>query len=88
MQVGGARLPPGSVVLGVLFGQRKEDRVTIVDATDAVYDCVGSGIVVNKTELSKKITLWTTMDRATEFLGWYSFGVAASCEHFELHSMV
>lgn len=89
VQVGGSLLPPGSIVVGMLFGQRSGEVMTIVDATDAVYGCDARGnAVINTTELSKKITLWTTMgeDRGTEFLGWYSFGSTATAEHVALHN--
>ena len=91
VQVGGSKEPTSVAVVGMLFGKRDEDGVTIVDATDAVYESNGSGNTsFNMPELTKKIKLWTTMgeNRATEMLGWYSFGLTATAEHLKIHSVV
>lgn len=89
--MGGSREPSSAAVVGMLFGKGDDVGVTIVDATDAVYNSDGPGSTsFNMVEMAKKIQLWTTMDenRATKMLGWYSFGLVATAEHLKIHSKV
>lgn len=90
-RAGGSKQLHTSPVLGILLGSRSGAVTTVVDATDIVFECDSRGDVsINKPELVKKISLWTSMghDKTTSLLGWYAFGAAAAAWHVSLHRTV
>ena len=69
---GGSRMASNSPVIGLLFGVQNGLDISIIDATDAIYDVVGGVIILNSPEIEKKKRLFTAVFASYELLGWYT----------------
>lgn len=73
--MGGSKLLPGSPVIGLLFGIQSGLNISIIDATDALYDVGPSGaVIMNMPKVVEKVRLWTAVFTNFELLGWYTVG--------------
>ena len=89
VQKGGAKLPPDSPVVGLLFGLRNEFNIVIMDATEAIYSVNASRFPeLNLLEIEKKIKLWLAVYPNFELVGWYSVGTATETYHAQLHQIL
>jgi Maintenance of mitochondrial structure and function len=61
-----------SPVIGLLFGIQNGLDISIIDATDAIYEVVGGEVVLNSPEIEKKKRLFTAVYASYELLGWYT----------------
>lgn len=81
-------MPTNSPVIGLLFGIQSGLDVSIIDATDAIYDIDGESIVLlNAVEIEKKKKLWTAVYSAYELLGWYTLTKGGQVQpmHMAIH---
>lgn len=69
---GGSRMASNSPVIGLLFGVQDGLDISIIDATDAIYDVVGGVVILNSPEIEKKKRLFTAVFASYELLGWYT----------------
>lgn len=74
VNMGGTKFRPDDPVLGFLFGVQNGLDVSIIDATEAVYEVVDGNIVLNKAKTVEKRELWTKVFATHELLGWYTVG--------------
>jgi len=89
-------MPYNSPVIGLLFGIQNGLEVSIIDASDAIYECLPPSnssinfpeIRLNLHEIQKKKTLWTAVYANYELLGWYSVGKLLFSSHIEIHNSV
>lgn len=88
--VGGSLLPPFAPVAGLLFGSTDEQGAcSVADATDSIYAVDPKGnVCLNEVEMSKKITLWTSIGENRKLLGWYTLGKTVGQDHVLLHAKV
>ena len=91
---GGSKMARNSPVVGLLFGVQSGLDISIIDATDAIYDVTPSSmlggeptIVLNSVEIEKKKRLWTAVYANYELLGWYTVtnGTQVLPTHMTLH---
>ena len=61
-----------SPVIGLLFGIQNGLDISIIDATDAIYEVVGGEVVLNVPAIDKKKSLFTAVYAKYELLGWYT----------------
>lgn len=64
-------MPSDSPVIGLLFGIQNGLDISIIDATDAIYEIVNGQIILNNAEIEKKKRLFTSVFANYELLGWY-----------------
>ena len=76
-------MPRDAPVVGLLFGTQSGLDISIIDATDAIYDVPTTNpsdatadkilsITLNHEEIEKKKRLWTAVYTSYELLGWYT----------------
>jgi COP9 signalosome complex subunit 6 len=65
-------MPSNSPVIGLLFGVQNGLDISIIDASDAIYEVVGGVVVLNSVEIEKKKVLMTAVFTSYELLGWYT----------------
>jgi hypothetical protein len=66
---GGSKMPSNSPVIGLLFGVQNGLDISIIDASDAIYEVVGGVVVLNSVEIEKKKVLMTAVFTTYELLG-------------------
>lgn len=75
VSMGGTKFRPDDPVVGFLFGVQDGLDISIIDATEAVYEVGSEGnIVLNKVKTVEKRELWTKVFANHELLGWYTIG--------------
>jgi len=47
-------------------------NVAIHDATEAIYEVIGTNVALKIEEIEKKKKLWTAVFNSYELLGWYA----------------
>jgi len=86
VMLGGSRISSTSPVIGLLFGIQNGLEISIVDASDALYDVdENNNIQFMEEEIKKKIELWTAVFNTYELLGWYTFGSEVSPIFLDIH---
>jgi COP9 signalosome complex subunit 6 len=86
--MGGSKLPSNYPVIGLLFGIQTGLDVSIIDATDALYEVDSKGeVVLHCAEIEKKKGLWTAVYANYEMLGWYTLAndCIATPSHMSIH---
>mmetsp|Transcript_52 Transcript_52/g.63 ORF Transcript_52/g.63 Transcript_52/m.63 type:complete len:306 (-) Transcript_52:403-1320(-) len=84
---GGSKMPSNSPVIGLLFGVQNGLDISIIDASDAIYEVVGGVVVLNSVEIEKKKVLMTAVFTTYELLGWYTLtdGSQVLPVHMSIH---
>ena len=74
-------------VIGLLFGIQNGLDISIIDATDAIYEVVGGEVILNSPEIEKKKRLFTAVFSSYELLGWYTLtnGNQVQPVHMAIH---
>lgn len=72
--MGGTKFAPTDPVIGFLFGVQSGLEISIIDATEAVYEMVDGRAVLNAAKVGEKRELWTKVFANHELLGWYTVG--------------
>ena len=72
--MGGTKFAPTDPVIGLLFGVQNGLEVSVIDATEAVYEMVNGRAVLNAAKVLEKRELWTKVYANHELLGWYTVG--------------
>ena len=72
--MGGTKFASTDPVLGFLFGVQNGLEVSIIDASEAVYEMVNGKAVLNAAKVLEKRDLWTKVYANHELLGWYAVG--------------
>lgn len=88
MVKGGSRLDPKSPVIGLLFGELLNNAISIVDATDAIFEIKDNNIHLVPQKIVKKVELWTAVYATHSLLGWYTFGIEINESHLSMHQSV
>eukprot|EP00596_Hydrurales_sp_CCMP1899_P002542 CAMPEP_0119035040 /NCGR_PEP_ID=MMETSP1177-20130426/2023_1 /TAXON_ID=2985 /ORGANISM="Ochromonas sp, Strain CCMP1899" /LENGTH=263 /DNA_ID=CAMNT_0006992919 /DNA_START=363 /DNA_END=1154 /DNA_ORIENTATION=- len=80
-------MPSNSPVIGLLFGVQNGLDISIIDASDAIYEVVGGVVVLNSVEIEKKKVLMTAVFTTYELLGWYTLtdGSQVLPVHMSIH---
>lgn len=75
IEAGGSVKPPGSKVLGLLWGRQQGLEVSIMDAVELAYDLSADGApVIDRDTVLQQKELYTEVFSNYELLGWYSVG--------------
>jgi COP9 signalosome complex subunit 6 len=87
IEAGGSVKPPGSKVLGLLWGKQQGLDSTITDAVELLYNTdESSGLpLITAQELNKQKELYTKVYPGHEILGWYSVGTGVMDVDTVLH---
>lgn len=87
--VGGTKLLNSAPVIGLLFGIQSGLDISIIDATDAIYEAIpcddGWEVLLKTEEIEKKRQLWTAVYTSYELLGWYAVGSEVNRQHMNIH---
>ncbi len=86
--MGGSVLPVDSPCIGLLFGTKDGDNLSICDATEAVYRYADGVVTLNHKFIQKKKQLWTAVYTNQQLIGWYCVGKEANASHIQLHQEV
>jgi len=78
--MGGTKFAKTDPVIGFLFGVQVGLEVSIIDATEAVYEMSEGRAVLNKAKTAEKRELWTKVYANHELLGWYTVNGGAEPE--------
>lgn len=75
IQTGASTKPPGSKVLGILWGKQQGLQVAITDAVELAYELDAQGMPVIEPEaVNQQKSLYMEVYKGHEMLGWYSVG--------------
>jgi len=76
IEAGGSLKPPGSKVLGLLWGKQVGNEATITDAVELLFTTGEDGAtpIITAAEVAKQTELYTKVYKGHEVLGWYSVG--------------
>jgi len=89
VRVGGSKLANDAPVIGLLFGVQDGLTIEVMDASEAVYDTrVNEGIfdvILNITEIRRRIEVLTAVFTKYEMLGWYALSEEVLPLHYEIH---
>ena len=89
VMLGGSTISSKAPVIGLLFGIHYGLDISIVDASDALYDVDESNnIQFREEDIKKKIELWTAVFSTYELLGWYTFGSDISPMIIDIHKIM
>lgn len=83
--MGGATIPKDSPVFGLIFGTNDGNNISVLDATDAIYEVAQGKLSIPQEEIEKKVKLWTAVYVSYKILGWYSFGNEATLQHLDFY---
>lgn len=72
--MGGTKFQPNDPVIGFLFGIQDGLDISIIDATEAVYEMIDNRAELSKEKNVEKCELWTKVFSNHELLGWYTVG--------------
>lgn len=85
---GGSKHEQDCPVIGLLFGIRSNNIVSLHEATDVFIEKAGTKFVVAESDIQKKIQLLTAVFTNYELLGWYIFSESITTEHLFFHSII
>ena len=89
VRVGGSKLATSAPVIGLLFGVQNGLAIEVMDASEAVYEALGDGgihdVVLNITEIRRRIKVLTAVFTTYEMLGWYALCENVLPLHYEIH---
>ena len=89
VRVGGSKLINDAPVIGLLFGVQNGLTIEVMDASEAVYDVRGNegmyDVLLNITEIRRRIEVLTAVYTKYEMLGWYALCEEVLPLHYEIH---
>jgi hypothetical protein len=88
LTLNGSLLPSDAPTLGLLFGTKDGENISICDATEAVYKFTNGTVSLLPQFISKKKELWTAVYTTQELIGWYYVGTEILPLHLQLHQEV
>jgi len=83
---GGTKLSKDAPVLGLLFGTKRDNIISVCETTDVLLEKDENNYHIVESEIQKKTQLWTAVYTSYELLGWYTFSESISSRHFEFHN--
>jgi len=89
VMLGGSTISSTAPVIGLLFGIQSGLDISIIDASDALYNVdENNNIDFREADIKKKIELWTAVFNSYELLGWYTFGSDISPININIHKIM
>lgn len=89
VRVGGSRLISSAPVIGLLFGVQNGLTIEVMDASEAVYEIRKDkemyDVLLNITEIRRRIEVLTAVFTKYEMLGWYALCEDVLPLHYEIH---